>query len=322
MADNRKEQERAELHRTIWNIANDLRGSVDGWDFKQYVLGILFYRYISENITAYINKDERETGDLSFDYAALSDEDAEQAREDMVKTRGFFILPSELFINVRSRAASDENLNKTLEKVFTNIEASAKGADSEDDFKGLFDDIDVNSNKLGGTIAKRNERLVKLLNGVSEMTQQMARQIFESIKEVLDDMDFSYEQQRAEDGNYTVIFDYRGEDARHRMMLRVLTEPGILTLSEVLAFNVEEGHLPALLDALNRINANLLLGTFYFDYDGSVIFYNALLFNNSMIAKDTINELMIRTVSIIEKYDDRLAAVNKGYLLPERVTGD
>ncbi len=157
---------------------------------------------------------------------------------------------------------------------------------------------------------------------MSEMTQQMSRQIFESIKEVLDGMEFSYEQQREEDGNYTVIFDYKGEDARHRMMLRVLTEPGILTLSEVLAFTVEEGHLPALLDALNRINANLLLGTFYFDYDGSVMFYNALLFNNSMIAKETISELMVRTVGVVEKYDDRLAAINKGYLAPERVTED
>lgn len=169
MADTRKEQERAELHRTIWNIANDLRGSVDGWDFKQYVLGVLFYRYISENITAFINAGEREAGDASFDYAKLSDKQAEQARADLVATKGFFMLPSELFENVRARAASDENLNETLETVFKNIEASAQGTISEDDFKGLFDDIDVNSNKLGSTVAKRNERLVKLLNGVGDM---------------------------------------------------------------------------------------------------------------------------------------------------------
>lgn len=169
MADNRKEQERAELHRTIWNIANDLRGSVDGWDFKQYVLGMLFYRYISENLASYINAGEQEAGDSAFEYAGLSDEEAEQAREDLVATKGFFILPSELFENVRSRATADENLNETLERVFKNIEASAQGSGSEDDFKGLFDDIDVNSNKLGGTVAKRNERLVKLLNGVGEM---------------------------------------------------------------------------------------------------------------------------------------------------------
>ncbi|MDR1622239.1 MAG: type I restriction-modification system subunit M [Synergistaceae bacterium] len=169
MPDSKKEQERAELHRTIWNIANDLRGSVDGWDFKQYVLGILFYRYISENLIDYIDAGEREAGDVSFDYAELSDGDAEQAREDLVKTKGFFILPSDLFENVRRRAANDENLNETLEKVFHNIEASAQGTGSEENFKGLFDDIDVNSNKLGGTVAKRNEKLVKLLNGVGDM---------------------------------------------------------------------------------------------------------------------------------------------------------
>jgi type I restriction enzyme M protein len=169
MTDNKKEQERAELHRVIWNIANDLRGSVDGWDFKQYVLGILFYRYISENISIYINDGEREAGDSAFDYAKLSDADTEQARDDLVKTKGFFILPSQLFENVRKNAAADENLNETLEKIFNSIEASAQGTDSEDDFKGLFDDIDVNSNKLGGTVAKRNEKLVKLLNGVADM---------------------------------------------------------------------------------------------------------------------------------------------------------
>lgn len=167
--DNRKETERAELHRIIWNIANDLRGSVDGWDFKQYVLGMLFYRYISENLAAYIDKGEWEAGNKSFSYADLSDTEAESAREDMVKTRGFFILPSQLFCNVRKKAPSDENLNETLEKAFKAIEGSSIGTDSEDDFKGLFDDLDVNSNKLGGTVIKRNEMLVKLLDGVGDM---------------------------------------------------------------------------------------------------------------------------------------------------------
>jgi len=169
MADNRKEQERAELHRTIWSIANDLRGSVDGWDFKQYVLGMLFYRYISENMTVYINRGEWETGNRDFNYAKISDIEAEQAREDLVKTKGFFILPSELFENVRAKAKDDENLNETLERIFSNIESSAQGTDSEDDFKGLFDDIDVNSNKLGSSVAKRNEKMVKLLNSIAEM---------------------------------------------------------------------------------------------------------------------------------------------------------
>lgn len=169
MADMKKEQERAELHRTIWNIANDLRGSVDGWDFKQYVLGMLFYRYISENLSEYINHGEHEAGNANFNYALLSDSEAEEARAGLIEEKGFFILPSELFENVLARAAQDENLNETLEAVFRNIETSAQGSVSEDDFKGLFDDIDVNSNKLGGTVAKRNEKLVKLMNGVGDM---------------------------------------------------------------------------------------------------------------------------------------------------------
>jgi type I restriction enzyme M protein len=169
MQDNKKESERAELHRTIWSIANDLRGSVDGWDFKSYVLGILFYRYISENLSCYINATEHEAGDTSFDYAKLSDKNAKSARKDLVETKGFFILPSELFENVHNKAASDENLNETLQRIFKNIESSAQGTVAEDNLKGLFDDIDVNSNKLGGTVAKRNERLVKLLNGVADM---------------------------------------------------------------------------------------------------------------------------------------------------------
>lgn len=169
MIDNKKEQERDELHRTIWNMANDLRGSVDGWDFKQYVLGMLFYRYISENFVKYVNAGEAEAGNTGFDYARLADEDAEEAREDLVQTKGYFIMPSELFCNVKERALSNENLNETLESVFRNIESSAQGHDSEDSFKGLFDDIDVNSNKLGGTVAKRNEKLVRLLNGVADM---------------------------------------------------------------------------------------------------------------------------------------------------------
>ena len=169
MADVKKEQERDELHRAIWAIADELRGSVDGWDFKSYVLGMMFYRYISENLTNYINEGEIEAGNDDFDYALLSDGDAEQAREDLVKTKGFFILPSELFCNVRKQAANDENLNMTLERVFNHIEDSAKGSESEDNFAGLFDDIDVNSNKLGATVAKRNANLVKLIEGIANM---------------------------------------------------------------------------------------------------------------------------------------------------------
>ncbi|MEU4603768.1 type I restriction-modification system subunit M [Kribbella sp. NPDC023972] len=169
MAPESKERQRAELHRTIWRIANDLRGSVDGWDFKSYVLGILFYRFISENLTAYLNKLEREAGDTDFDYTKLSDKDAEFGRKDTVDEKGFYILPSELFANVRKRAAGDENLNETLARVFKNIEGSALGTDSEDDLKGLFDDLDVNSAKLGNTVAKRNEKLVKLLDAIGDL---------------------------------------------------------------------------------------------------------------------------------------------------------
>lgn len=164
-----REQERAELHRTIWQIANDLRGSVDGWDFKNYVLGILFYRFISENITKYINEEEAKAGNTNFNYADISDADAELGRAVTVAEKGFYILPSQLFVNVRMRAASDPDLNETLSEVFNAIENSAKGADSEDDMKGLFDDIDVNSNKLGATVTKRNETLVKILNAIGDL---------------------------------------------------------------------------------------------------------------------------------------------------------
>jgi len=169
MVDTKKEQEREELHRAIWAIADDLRGAVDGWDFKSYVLGTMFYRYISENIASYINQGEIDAGNPDFRYEAMSDTEAEQAREGLVQEKGFFILPSELFCNVRAKAASDENLNETLETVFRHIEESAKGSSSEGQFAGLFDDYDVNSNKLGATVAKRNEKLVKLLNGVADM---------------------------------------------------------------------------------------------------------------------------------------------------------
>lgn len=167
--DTKKEQERARLHSTIWKIANDLRGSVDGWDFKQYILGMLFYRFISENLSNYINAEERRTGANDFNYADLSDDAAEFGREDTVKEKGFYILPSELFENVRKRAKNEENLNEILSGIFRNIENSAKGADSEDDIKGLFDDLDVNSSKLGQTVAKRNERLVKLLDAIGSL---------------------------------------------------------------------------------------------------------------------------------------------------------
>lgn len=184
MTDNKKEQEREELHRAIWAIADELRGAVDGWDFKNYVLGTMFYRYISENLTAYINQGEIDAGNADFDYAKMRDEEAIEAKEGLVEEKGFFILPSELFCNVRNNCNNDkayfidregkqknvkENLNELLELIFDHIETSAKGSQSEGSFVGLFDDFDVNSNKLGSTVAKRNERLVKLLDGVANM---------------------------------------------------------------------------------------------------------------------------------------------------------
>lgn len=169
--DTKKENERAKLHSTIWKIANDLRGSVDGWDFKQYVLGMLLYRFISENLTNYINTEELRNPNTprDFNYASLNDDAAEFGRSETVKDKGFYILPSELFENIRKRAKNDDNLNETLSGIFRNIENSAKGAESEDDIKGLFDDVDVNSNKLGSTVEKRNKLLVKLLDAVGEL---------------------------------------------------------------------------------------------------------------------------------------------------------
>lgn len=166
-----KEQERTELHRTIWNAANDLvhGGAVAPVDFKQYVLDMLFYRFISENLTNYINTDERRAGKKDFDYANLSDKEAEFGRADTVKEKGFYILPSELFVNVRKNARNDSNLNETLANVFRNIENSAKGTASEDDLRGLFEDFNVNSTQLGNTVEQRNKLLIKLLDTIGNL---------------------------------------------------------------------------------------------------------------------------------------------------------
>lgn len=169
MVDTKKEQERTALHSTIWRIANDLRGSVDGWEFKQYVLGILFYRFISENLTSYIDKKQKEASVKDFRYADLKDAEAQRARELILSEKGFFIYPSDLFENVKKRAGKDSNLNETLEKVFKKIESSAEGTESENDMKGLFDDINVNSSNLGKTVVKRNEKLAKILNAIGDL---------------------------------------------------------------------------------------------------------------------------------------------------------
>ena len=164
-----KEEELNELHKTIWRIANDLRGSVDGWDFKSYVLGMLFYRFISEDLTHYLNDQERQAGNPDFDYALLPDDEAEFGRTDTVQEKGYFILPSELFGSVHSRCHADQNLNETLAAVFAHIEGSALGTPSEQDLKGLFSDFDVNSNKLGATVPDRNARLCKIIDAIADM---------------------------------------------------------------------------------------------------------------------------------------------------------
>lgn len=163
------EQQKKELFKTIWNIANDLRGTVDGWDFKQYVLGMLFYRFISENLVQYINELEHEAGYKDFNYAKLTDAEAEIARKITIEEKGFYILPSELFETIRSDAKNNEDLNVTITNVFKNIESSAVGTPSEASMKGLFDDIDLNSNKLGASVDDRNKVLVKLLDSIGDL---------------------------------------------------------------------------------------------------------------------------------------------------------
>ena len=156
-------QQRAELHRQIWQIANEVRGSVDGWDFKQYVLGTLFYRFISENFANYI-----EAGDESVNYAALPDEViTADIKDDAIKTKGYFIYPSQLFANVAANAHRNENLNTDLAAIFKEIESSANGYPSEPDIKGLFADFDTTSNRLGNTVADKNTRLAAVLKGVA-----------------------------------------------------------------------------------------------------------------------------------------------------------
>ncbi|MCY4562196.1 MAG: type I restriction-modification system subunit M [Flavobacteriaceae bacterium] len=162
-----REEEKQALGRMIWKMAEELRGSIDGWDFKQYVLGILFYRFLSENLSNYLNKEQRNF-ESEFDYAQISDLEAEEARKDTIKEKGFYILPSELFQNVVQNA-SNQSLNEVLARVFLNIENSARGQESESDFKGLFDDIDVNSKKLGNTVIARNKKLIQILKSIKSL---------------------------------------------------------------------------------------------------------------------------------------------------------
>lgn len=158
-------QQRAALQRQIWAIANEVRGAVDGWDFKQYVLGALFYRFISENFASYI-----EGGDESVDYAKLDDSViTPDIKDDAIKTKGYFIYPSQLFSNIVAHANHNDNLNTDLANIFADIEASANGYPSEVDIKGLFADFDTTSNRLGSTVKDKNTRLAAVLQGVAEL---------------------------------------------------------------------------------------------------------------------------------------------------------
>lgn len=168
MSENAQDQ-KEQLFSTIWKLANELRGSVDGWDFKAYVLGMLFYRFISENFTQYVNTIQRKAGDEDYDYAQDTDEHANYGRDSLIAEKGFFILPSQLFENVCKRAEHDENLNVTLEKIFKDIEGSAKGKASEAKVKGLFDDFNTSSNKLGTTLPEKNSKLRNILRVIASL---------------------------------------------------------------------------------------------------------------------------------------------------------
>ena len=157
--------QRQELHRKIWKIADEVRGAVDGWDFKQYILGILFYRFISENFKTYI-----EGGDESINYEEISEDlITPEVRDDAIKTKGYFIMPSQLFSSVVKTARQNEHLNTDLKDIFDDIESSAIGYASEHDIKGLFDDVDTRSNKLGSTVPERNQRLALILEGIASL---------------------------------------------------------------------------------------------------------------------------------------------------------
>lgn len=168
---NSKKIDRVDLHKVIWKAATDFvhGGKVAAWDFKEYFLGIMFYRFISENIENYVNIIQKNAGIQNFEYKNLSDEEAEYGRSQILEEKGLFIKPSELFCNIRKRAKNDDNLNETLFNTFKNIESSAHGTPSENDVKGLFSSIDVNSNKLGENVTERNDNLCKLLNVIGEL---------------------------------------------------------------------------------------------------------------------------------------------------------
>ncbi|VUC99833.1 type I restriction-modification system M protein [Streptococcus sp. NCTC 11567] len=158
-----EQAQRQELHSKIWKIADDVRGAVDGWDFKQYILGILFYRFISENFKNFIESDDPNVDYANTPESVITDE----IKDDAVKTKGYFIMPSQLFSNVVKNARNNDNLNTDLKSIFDDIQASAIGYESENDIKGLFDDVDTTSNRLGNTVPEKNKRLADILEGIA-----------------------------------------------------------------------------------------------------------------------------------------------------------
>lgn len=163
------EQERQNLFAIIWRMANELRGSVDGWDFKQYVFAFLFYRFLSENLVSSVNKLEHESGNKDFNYAEISDRDAEEIRSEMIAQKGYFILPSELFCNVADKAEREADLNIRISEIFKNITSGAQGTNAEDNIKGLFDSVNLTSNNLAESAEARREKLVKILHAVRDL---------------------------------------------------------------------------------------------------------------------------------------------------------
>ena len=169
MSPKSKQSERDQLHKTLNEIANDLRGKVDGWDFKAYVLGTLFYRYLCEHLVHVINTEQIEAGDEGFNYAELDDETAEDAREHYTEMLGYYIVPSQLFDALEEGSKTNQNLNIDLDKAFRAVEESTVSTDSADDFAGLFQDFDVSSNRLGGTVKERSERLGAIMRAVKKL---------------------------------------------------------------------------------------------------------------------------------------------------------
>lgn len=152
----------------IVQIAEKFHSETEAWDLKAYVLGTLFYRFLSEDLAAFIDNEEHAAGVSDFNYATLDDITAEMARLTTISEKGYFLLPSQLYEAVQANAAKDENLNETLKAVFGAIEGSANGTASQHAYSGLFSGFDPNATALGETVPSRNKRLADLLTDIGE----------------------------------------------------------------------------------------------------------------------------------------------------------